>query len=93
MLEDGEGGLVEVLDEADGSLDVLEVVVGEFLAVQLGEVSREVSVEDSTLVWVLPIAQGLCGVSAETQGGGIGPVEPAEDGSVVAGAHGEGTTC
>ena len=33
MLEDSEGGLIEVLDEADGSLDVLEVVVGEFLAV------------------------------------------------------------
>ena len=35
MLEDGEGRLVEVLNEGDGGFDVLQIIVGQLLAMKL----------------------------------------------------------
>ena len=59
VLEDGEGGLSrKVVDKGAGGVDVAQVVIADFLAVELVEATLQVAVEDTLLVGVLAVAQG-----------------------------------
>jgi hypothetical protein len=65
VLEDGDGGADEVEDEVGGGLDVEDVGVAEFLALDLGEVVAEVAVERALLVRVVAVAEFLFERQAE----------------------------
>jgi hypothetical protein len=56
VFKDGEGRSIEVLNEGNSCLNILKVIVGKLLPVQLCEVAREVAEENSLLMWVLSIA-------------------------------------
>jgi hypothetical protein len=96
VLDDGDGGdgIAELADQLIGGVGVVDVVVGEFLALQLarGGDARALlagDVEGGLLVGVLAVAQGLLEAAAEG-----GPVRrglavlagvPLRDGGVVGG--------
>lgn len=84
MLQDGERRVVaEFVDEVYGSVDVQQVVVGDFLAVDLVEHFVQIAVEISLLMGVLAITQGLLVVGRVAEGTSFATVEVVEDGRVV----------
>ena len=87
----GEGGVAEVVNQTACGIDVAQVVVRDFLAVQLGEVGLEVAVEISLLVGILAVAQhvGLIAAVAECVDM-IGTVEIVEDGCIIVRTDAEG---
>ena len=91
VLEDGDGGLGEFLDELGGGGDIEDVVEGEFLAVELLEVLVEIAVEGGLLVGVFAVAEA--GGDGEGDGEGAGgflfAVEEIGDGAVVVGGGDE----
>ena len=84
MLDDDAGGRFEAAGAFPGGVGVRDVVVGQFLALQLAVVAQQagltlrVDVEGGGLVRVLAVAQGL--LLLDLQGQGAGPF--------VAGRHG-----
>ena len=90
VLQDGEGGFLEFVDQVDGRIDVQQVVVGDFLAVDLVEHLIQVAVEVALLVRILAVAQGRLVVGRATEGRSVLAVEVVEDGRVVVGRYAEG---
>ena len=83
MLQDGKGGLAELINQIHGSLDVEQVVVGDLLAMHLVEEALKVAVEVALLVGILAVAQGLLVAGAVAEGRALATVEVVEDGAVV----------
>ena len=84
MLQDGERRVVsEFVDEVNGRIDVQQVVVGDFLAVDLVEHLVQIAVEISFLMGVLAITQGLLVVGRVAESASFATVEVVEDGRVV----------
>ena len=54
------------MDEGAGGVDVEQVVIADFLAVELVEDGVEIAVVGSGLVWVFAIAEGLGAVDGYT---------------------------
>ena len=92
VLEDGDGRLGKLGNQARGGGDVEDVVEGEFLAVELLEVVEESAVELSLLMGVLAVAEATGEGELEREGvaGGALVVEVGADGAVVGTGGGEG---
>ncbi len=67
MLEYGESRVGEFTDEGNGRVDVEEVVVGNLLAMELGEHFFEIAEEESFLMGILAVAHCLGSVDGHTQ--------------------------
>ncbi len=67
VLQDGEGGAFEIVDEVAGGVDIAEVIVGYLLAVEFLEAGVEITVEPTFLVGVLAVAQHAAFVLALTE--------------------------
>ena len=89
VLQHGEGGFREFVNQVYGSIDVEQVVVGDFLAVDLVEHGIEVAVEVTLLVRVLAVAQGLLVVCRLAESSALLTVEVIEDSRVVVGRDGK----
>ena len=96
VLDDDHGGLVELGDALEGGVGVVEVVIAEFLALELagggdsGTVGGDV--EGGLLVGVFAVAEGLAARAGEGHAGrerGFAG-EPGGDGGVVGGGAGVG---
>ena len=83
MLENCESRLVKLTDERDGRIDVEQIVVADFFAVELIEHLVEISEEAPLLMRILPIAEMHGSVFGKAKSGGIGSVKPVEDSAVV----------
>ena len=90
VLQDGEGCFLEFVDEVDSRVDVQQVVVRDFLAVNLVEHLVQLSVEVALLVRVFAVAQGGGMVGRAAEGRALPAVEVVEDGRVVVRRHAEG---
>ena len=99
MLDDRAGGLLEVVDQASGGVEVEDVVEGEGAAVQLRDPREDVAagsgfrVERRPLVRVLAVGEVELLLVGDDQVLGeflVGGREPAADRRVVAGGLGEG---
>lgn len=84
MLQDGKRRVIaEFVDEVYGSVDVQQVVIRDFLAVDLVEHFVQIAVEISLLMGVFAITQGLLVVGRVAEGTSFAAVEVVEDGRVV----------
>ena len=92
MLEDGDGRLRELADEAGGRGDIEDVIEGEFLAVELFEVVEEVSVEFGLLMGVLTVAEASGEGEFEGEGFPRGTlvIKVGADGAIVGAGGREG---
>ena len=91
VLEHREGRVGEFGDQTHCGVDVKQIVVGYFLAVELCEHFLEIAEEVSLLMGILAIAHVLGSVDGHTQGRGTFlAVEVVEYGCIVAAAHGKG---
>src|SRR5262249_55907181 len=102
VLDDDHRRAAEFADEVEGAVQVEEVVVGEFLAVQdfrpadAGVAGGGVDVEGGLLVRVLAVAEDAAADAAQVDDRREGalalqaPGEPVADGRVVGGDAGEG---
>ena len=71
MLEDGECSLRELAHERDGGVDVEQIVVGDFLAVELLQQVVETAEEIALLMRVFTVAHSLFAVDGDAQGSGV----------------------
>ena len=84
VLQDGKRRVIaEFVDEVYGSVDVQQVVIRDFLAVDLVEHFVQIAVEISLLMGVFAITQGLLVVGRVAEGTSFAAVEVVEDGRVV----------
>ena len=67
MLEDSYGCSIEFIDKRAGGIDVEEVVIGDFFAVNLLEEGVEVAVITGNLMGVLAIAKCIRAVDGYTE--------------------------
>ena len=70
MLEHGESRIGKFADEGHCGVDVEQIVVGNLLAVELGEHFFEIAEEESLLMGVFAIAHGFGAVDGYTQSRG-----------------------
>ncbi len=90
MLEDGKCGIGEFADEVHGSVDVKKIVVGNLLAVQLGEQVFKVAEEIAFLMRILAITHGLGSVDSDAKcRGTVSFIEIVEYRAVIARAYGK----
>ncbi len=62
MFDDDKRGtiiFIEFIQQANGAINVEQVVVRQFFALVFGEHGLQVSVEITLLVWVFSVAQGV----------------------------------
>ena len=92
VLENGDGRLCKLADQAGGRRDIQDVVEGEFLAVEFLEVVEEAAVEFGLLVGGLAVAETAGQRELERDGitGRALVVEVGADGAVVGTGSGEG---
>ena len=89
VLEDCKSSLSEVANKVHGSVDVEEVVVGNFLAVELGEHFIEVAEEIAFLVRILTIAHHLGTIDGQAECRRLFAIEVVEDVRVVGARYGK----
>lgn len=80
MLQYGKRSLLKFIDQVNGCIDIEQVVVRDFLSVNLVEHSFQISVEVTLLMRVLAVAQSLLIIGRATECGTFFAIEVVEDG-------------
>ena len=80
MLQYGKRSLLKFIDQVNGCIDIEQVVVRDFLSVNLVEHSFQISVEVTLLMRVLAVAQSLLIIGRATECRTFFAIEVVEDG-------------
>ena len=83
MLQNGKSGICEFINQINGSVDVEQVVVRDFLAMNLVEHGVDITVEITLLVRVLTVAQHLLVIGGLAESGTFLTVKVIEDGRII----------
>ena len=89
MLQYGESSICEFINQVNGSVDIEQVVIRDFLTVYLVEHSIYVTIEITFLMRVLTIPQSLLVVGGLTESRPFFAIEIVEDSRIVMRRYGK----
>ena len=92
MLKDGKRRSLVFGNQIASRRDVLQVVVGDFLALYLIEISIKIAKETPLLMRIFSVTEGLYSIVSNAQSGAFSSIEIVEDGTIVARRHGKSSS-
>ena len=90
MLQDSEGRIRKFINQINGGIDIEQVVIRDFLTVNLVEHGIDISIEITFLMRVFTIAQSLLVIGGLTESRPFFTIEIVEDSRIVMRRYGKG---
>ena len=92
MLKDGKRRSLVFGNQVASRCNILQVVVGDFLALYLIEISVKIAKETPLLMRIFSVSKRLYPIISNTQSGAFSSIEIVEDGTIVARRHGKSSS-